>query len=145
MPVEAHRDRDRRAEIMTHDQDERAILAQERRALERWSQGQPLGYVDIQAEDSTYFDDIGAQRRLDGIDAVRSYLASLEGKIPPHRYEVADPKVQIYGDTAILTLRYEPSTGDGSSLPPWKATSVYRRTGGAWRIVHAHRSVVKES
>ena len=38
---------------------ERAILAQERRALEQWARGTPLGYLDIQTDDVTYFDDIG--------------------------------------------------------------------------------------
>ncbi|MDH3456967.1 MAG: nuclear transport factor 2 family protein [Gemmatimonadota bacterium] len=129
---------------MTHSH-EQAILAQERRALDRWAAGNPLGYMDIDADDVTYFDDIGAHSRVDGIAALRDYFASLEGKIPPHRYELVDPKVQIYGDTGILTLRYEPSSTDGEPMPPWKATSVYRQTAGEWRIVHAHWSMVKES
>jgi ketosteroid isomerase-like protein len=131
--------------MVTREQDEKAILAQEHRALERWAQGHPVGYLDIDADDVTYFDDIGAHRRVDGITSLRSYFAALEGKIPPHRYEVVDPKVQIYGDTGILTLRYHPSTDDGTPLTPWKATSVYHRTAGEWRIVHAHWSMVKES
>jgi ketosteroid isomerase-like protein len=130
---------------MTQDRAAEAILAQERRALDRWSQGEPLGYVDIQADEITYFDDIGAERRVDGIAAIREYLTSLEGKIPPHRYKVVDPKVQVYGDIGILTLRYEPTTADGEPLTPWKATSVYRRAAGEWRIVHAHWSLVKQA
>jgi ketosteroid isomerase-like protein len=115
---------ERRDETVTHENPERAILTQERRALDRWAQGHPLGYVDIDADDVTYFDDIGAQRRIDGIAAVRSYFASLEGKIPPHRYKLVDPKVQIYGDTGILTMRYETSTTDGTPGTPWKATTL---------------------
>ena len=128
---------------MTIENPESAILDQERRALDRWSQGDPLGYVDGGADDITYFDDIGAHRRVDGIDAVREYLASLEGEIPPHEYEMLDPKVQIYGDTGILTMRYQATMADGQPGPPWKATSVYRRTAGEWRMVHANWSLVK--
>jgi hypothetical protein len=124
---------------------EQAILAVERRALDRWAQGNPLGYVDIDADDVTYFDDIAAHTRIDGIEAMRNYFASLEGKIPPHRYEVVDPKVQIYGDIGILTLRYHAYAADGKPLTRWKATSVYRRRAKEWRIVHAHWSIVKES
>ena len=130
---------------MVHRDPEQAILAQERRALDRWAEGNPLGYVDIDADDVTYFDDIGAHSRIDGIAALGDYFASLEGKIPPHRYELVDPKVQIYGDTAILTLRYAPSSPDGEPMARWKATSVYHQTAGEWRIVHAHWSMVKES
>lgn len=124
---------------------EQAVLAQERRALDQWAAGHPSGFVDVDAEDGTYFDDIGAHRRIDGLAAMRTYAASLEGKIPPHRYELVDPKVQVYGDVAVLTLRYHPSTDDGNPLQAWKATSVYRQTGGEWRRVHAHWSMVKET
>lgn len=131
---------------MTHKNDEQAILDQERRALDQWASGNPLGYVDIDAEDVTYFDDIGAHSRIDGLDRLRMmYFAGLIGKIPPHRYELVDPRVQIYGDVAVLTLRYLPRDADGRPLTAWKATSVYRRGTADWRIVHAHWSTVKQS
>ena len=136
---------ERRDNAVTHENADQAILAQERRALDRWAQGNPLGFVDIDADDVTYFDDIGAHTRIDGIEAMRNYFASLEGKIPPHRYEVVDPKVQVYGDIGILTLRYHAYATDGEPLTRWKATSVYRWTAGEWRVVHAHWSIVKES
>lgn len=124
---------------------EQAILARERSALERWSQGDPLGYLEIDADDVTYFDDIGAHHRVDGIEAMREYMSALKGQIPGHDYELVDPRVQLYGDTGILTMRYHPSGPDGSPMPPWKATSVYRRTGDDWRIVHAHWSLAKDA
>ena len=130
---------------MTRENDERAILGQECRALDQWAAGNPLGYVDIDADDVTYFDDIGAHSRIDGLDTLRTYLAGLIGKIPPHKYELVDPRVQVYGDVAILTLRYQPSDTDGKPFTAWKATSVYRRSATDWRIVHAHWSTVKES
>jgi hypothetical protein len=122
---------------------EAAILAQERRALEQWAQGNPLGYLDVDAPDVTYFDDIGAHSRVEGIEAMRAYLSSLRERIPPHRYEILDPRIQLYGDMGILTLGYEATALDGKPLARWKATSVYRRAGSEWRIVHAHWSLVK--
>lgn len=130
---------------MTNASGEQEILSQERRALERWSRGDPLGYPEIMAADVTYFDDIGAHARVDGGDAMRRYAGSLQGKIPEHTYELQDPKVQLYGDAAVLTLRYAPFLPDGTPMPVWKATSVYHRERGDWRIVHAHWSLVKES
>jgi ketosteroid isomerase-like protein len=123
---------------------EQAIVAQERRALDQWAKGNPLGYLDIQADDVTYFDDIGAHSRVSGIDAMRTYLTSLKGKIPPHRFEMLDSHVQLYGDIGILTLRYHAYGADAQSGSRWKATSVYRRVGDQWRIVHAHWSLVKD-
>jgi hypothetical protein len=71
---------------------ERAIVAQERRALDQWAKGNPLGYLDVDADDVTYFDDIGAHARVDGIAAMRTSLASLQGKIP--RYEAYGTAVE---------------------------------------------------
>lgn len=124
---------------------EQEILAQERRALDGWSSGDPMGYAEVMADDVTYIDDIGAQNRIEGIEAQRAYLASLRGEIPAHRYELQNTKVQIYGDTAVLTMRYAPSGEDGTPFPPWKATSVYHHDGQEWRIVHAHWSMMKEA
>ena len=123
---------------------EQAIVAQERRALEQWAKGNPLGYLEIDADDVTYFDDIGAHSRVDGIGAMRTYLGSLKDKIPPHRYEIVNPKVQLYGDIGILTLRYHAYGADAQPMARWKATSVYRRVDDQWRIVHAHWSLVKD-
>jgi ketosteroid isomerase-like protein len=130
---------------MAKENVEQAILANERRALDRWADGDPLGFAAEAADDVTYFDDIAAHRRIDGIAALRSYLESLRGKIPKHRYELVEPKVQVHGDVGIVTLRYHATGVDGKALAPWKATSVYCRDDGRWRIVHAHWSVAKET
>jgi ketosteroid isomerase-like protein len=130
---------------MPNDTPQQAILALERSALDRWAQGNAFGYVEIDADDVTYFDDIGAHTRVEGIAGMRAYATSLEGKIPPHRYEVVDPKVQLYGDVGILTLRYHAFAVDGKPLARWKATSVNRHLAGGWRIAHAHWSTVKDA
>ncbi len=120
------------------------ILAKERGLLDRWSSGDPSGWPEAAASDVTYFDDIRAQNRIDGIQAFREYVSSLDGQIPPHTYEIVEPKVQVYGDVAVLTLRYHPTQLDGEPGTRWKATSVYRRIDGEWLIVHAHWSTIKE-
>jgi hypothetical protein len=127
-----------------HDNAEKEIIALERRALDNWSLGKTTGYAEAGEADLTYCDDIGAQTRIDGLDAVRKYLASLEGKVPVHEYEMVNPKVQVYGDIGILTIQYHPSTLEGQPLRKWKATSVYRYSGGSWHMVHAHWSTIKE-
>ncbi len=123
---------------------EQVILAKERQALDRWSAGDPLGFAVNFAEDATYFDDIAAHTRLDGLEEIKKHLGSLKGKIPAHNYEIVDPKVQVFGEVAILTMRYHGSTTDGQPGPPWKATSVYHLTNDNWLVVHAHWSLVKE-
>jgi ketosteroid isomerase-like protein len=128
----------------TQENVEQAILAKERQALDHWAQGDPLRFSDNFADDVTYFDDIVAHTRIDSLEEMQNYLTSLNGKIPPHSYEIVDPKVQVYGDIAILTLRYHSTSIEGEPGPPWKATSVYKLTNGDWNVVHAHWSLVKE-
>lgn len=131
---------------MTSSSDSRAreeIVARERTLLEQWSAGKPLGYLDAAATDISYFDDIGASEGIRGRGAVRKYVASLEGQIPPHEYEMVDPEVQLVGDVGVLTFLYHPSTSDGTPLTPWRATSVYRREGDGWAQIHAHWAMQK--
>ena len=123
---------------------EQTILAKERQGLDRWSKRDPLGFSVNFADDVTYFDDIGGHKRFDGLEEVQNYLTTLDGKIPPHSYELVDPKVQVYGDIAILTLRYHSTSIEGEPGPPWKATSVYKLTDGEWSVVHVNWSLVKE-
>ena len=123
---------------------EEAIVAQERAALDRWSAGDPEGYVQSADDDVTYVDFIGAQVRVDGIQAVRAYLAGLKGQFPAHTYEVKNPRVQVYGDVGILTQHYYPTDLDGNAMGPSKATCVYRLTDGTWHMVHSHWSVINE-
>ena len=121
---------------------EEDLLAQERAGLDQWAAGNPQGYAHSATDDVTYFDDIGAATRIEGREAWLSYLASLP--VPPHSYEIIDPRVQVYGNTGILTFHYHGVGPEGEALPPWKATSVYRYDEGAWRQVHAHWSLIKQ-
>jgi len=129
---------------LTQEDVEKAILAHEHQMWDGWSAGDPLGFAKSFADDATYFDDIGAQTRLDGREEIKKYLATFEGKIPPHRYVMEDPKVQRYGDVAILTFRYHSIMPDSKPVPPWKVTDVYRLINNEWKIVHAHWDQVKE-
>jgi ketosteroid isomerase-like protein len=122
---------------------EQTILAQVHKIQDRWAAGDPLGYVENAADDVTWFDDIAAQTRIDGLVELRNYLSSFVGKITPYIYELVDSKVQVYGDIAICTFHCNP-TVNGEPQTPWKATEVYRLTNGKWLLEHAHWSVVKE-
>lgn len=55
--------------------------------------------------------------------------------------EMANPKVQIYGNVAILTYNYVgvAQNKDGSNTPVRaKSTRVYVKTGNDWMLVHAN-------
>ena len=128
----------------SHQNTGQEIIALERSALDKWAQSNTGGFIDISSDDVTWFDfQPGAQQRIDSIGAVRNYLAPLTGQIPLHTYELVNPKVQVYGNTAILTFHWKATMTDGKPLDGWKATSVYNRKEGKWRQVHAHWSPVQ--
>lgn len=84
--------------------------------------------------------------RLDGKTAnAKLYEASEMDGAKPVAAEMMNPKVQVYGDVAILTYNYAgvTQTKDGKTkASSGKSTRVYARQNGQWKLVHAHFSSV---
>jgi len=121
------------------------IIAMERSALDRWGQGDPWAYIEIYAAEVTYFD-IETERRLDGLEALRQLYAPIKGKVKIERYEMVNPKVQLHGDTAVLTFNLIDwtLTPDGTTKEVrWNSTEVYSKINGEWKIIHSHWSLTK--
>jgi uncharacterized protein (TIGR02246 family) len=122
------------------------IIALERAALDRWNRGEPQGYLDIYAPDITYFDPTTA-RRIDGLQAMKAYYAPITGKLRASRYEMIAPKVQRYGEVAVLSFQLT-SFGlkpDGTEQPQarWNSTAVYRQMDNTWKTAHTHWSYIQ--
>ena len=122
------------------------IIALERAALDRWGNGDPQGYLESYAPDVTYFDPI-QDRRVDGADAMRKYLEPFTGKIKVARYDMLGPKVQHFGDAAVLSYNLisygKKPSGEETALARWNSTKVYARVDGKWKLVHDHWSFIK--
>jgi uncharacterized protein (TIGR02246 family) len=122
------------------------ILALERGALERWGKGDPRGFFDIMSPDQTYFDPM-TEKRIDGQEPLKQYIAPFTGKISIQRVEMIDPKVQRVGDLAVLTFNLNDygaqMAGGPKTTARWNATEVYQRIKGSWKIVHSHWSYIK--
>ncbi len=120
------------------------IVALERKALDRWGKGDPGGCVELSAPGVTYFDPF-LERRLDGREALKSYYASLAGKLKIDRYELLNPKVQRHGDVAVLTFNYVSwnTTKGKTTESRWNCTEVYSRLDGNWRIIQTHWSLTR--
>ena len=59
--------------------------------------------------------------------------------------DMQNAKVQVYGDTAILTYNYAriSKTMEGKTQPSLaKSTRVYHKQGGRWMLVHANLAPV---
>jgi len=124
---------------------EETIMALERAAMDRWGNGDPFGYLELFAPDVTYFDP-GKEGRVDGIEAMKSYLAPIKGMIKLDRYEMIAPRVYHDGNVAILSYNLVTygKTPDGQPrVTRWNTTTAYALVGGEWKIVHNHFSLSK--
>jgi len=117
------------------------IIAKERAALDRWKTGDTFAFVEIAAEDITYFDPV-LEKRCDGIQAFGDYMASFRGTFTFPSYELLNPKVQLYGDMGILTFNFVGHSKDGK-LDRWNSTEVYHLINGHWRLASSHWSHTK--
>ncbi len=93
------------------------------------------------ADDYTVFE--GAfPTRIDGKATMQHVVdGNFSGSDALITAEMANEKVQVYGDTAILSYNYIASVKnkDGKVSPAMaKSTRVYVRQGGQWMLVHAN-------
>jgi hypothetical protein len=111
-------------------------------AAEKWSTGDPMGYVEVAAPDITWSDDLAAPVPISTKEALKVYLEGFRGQIPPHKFELSEFTYQFYEDIIIVTYHYQ-GTFDEVKAPPWKVTSVYRFENGDWLSVHENWTNVK--
>ncbi len=130
--------------------DEHEVLSLERGALARWGKGDPGGLLDVYSQDITYFDQ-STKKRIDGHAAMENYYRPLTGKIHWSKWEIIDPKVQQYGDVAVLTYSLHaegmdivgaPGEAAKKQMTDWNSTSVYTRIDGKWRMIHSHWTTI---
>lgn len=110
--------------------------------MERWRNGDPMGFVEISAQDICYVDP-GLTKPIIGLDEYRKYMQQIAGKVHYQRSEFIDPKVVEAGDAVLLTYNYRSSVltpeGEVTSQTPWNTTEVYYKH----EIVHTHWSFIR--
>jgi ketosteroid isomerase-like protein len=124
---------------------EKAIIEKEKQVMDEWGKGRTMVFPNNSAPEITYFDP-SLEKRLDGIEAFSELLKPIEGKFTIDRYEMVNPKVQVYGETAVLTYNlvdYSKTPQGAEQKFFWNTTEVYHKVGNDWRIVHSHWSFTK--
>lgn len=131
-------------EVPTADEAKRVVMDKIKKAAERWSKGDTMGYVECAAEDIVWVDELGAQKPVIGIEKLRTYLSGFKGKVPAHEFKLSGHYFQVYDNMVVVSYRYQ-GILDGQPLPPWKVSSVYRYINGDWVSVHENWTKVKEN
>ena len=120
---------------------EELINNKENTALDRWKTGDTFGFIEIAAEDITYFDP-GLEKRVSGKKEFHDHLASFNGTFSFPRYEFRNTQVQLYDDIGILTFNFVGFSDKGKENK-WNATEVFRLIDNDWKIVSSHWSKTK--
>jgi len=100
-------------------------------------------YEETAAEDLSLYEWFVTPHRLDGLDFHRFMTehnwAGTEGN---WRYDLLEPRLQHYGDTAICTytLMLSRHTEEGITHTTHNESRVLVQRDGAWRVVHVHKS-----
>ncbi len=118
------------------------ILALERAALDRSDRGDVSGFLELSDPEVVYMDP-SLEEPIYGLAALREYY--LKANVSETSSgKILHPKVQVWGDTAVLTFRYDSTLDKSRRVIRWNATEVYRRTKAGWHIVHTHWALLKE-
>lgn len=96
----------------------------------------PTAYADLFADRATYFDPWSGGR-LEGA-AIKKHLMAFKGQIPKTDYKIPNPRVDLYGDTAILTFDLDAKDQKTGTVTGWDVTLVFLRTTDGWKRVHAN-------
>ncbi len=120
---------------------ESTLIEMEKTALARWCNGDPSGFLEINAKDVVYFDPF-IEKRLDGFNELSNLYESLRGKIFADKFEMVNPKVQLGKDIAVLTFNF--NSWDNNKEFRWNATEIYQlQLDNSWKIIHSHWSLTK--
>ena len=107
--------------------------------------GQPAArMMETLADDYTEFNG-DYPTRIDG-KTMTVRMSEIQPSTKSLYGDMQNAKVQVYGDTAILTYNYAgiSRTADGKTQPSIaKSTRVYVRQGGRWMLVHANFAPVQ--
>ena len=113
--------------------------------------GDLADYAATTAPDVTFYEWYISTQRIDGLDFHLRETAANQRAAAARRqaglryeveHEVLAPKVQLYGEVAIVTytllMRY--TTDEGVRHTEHNETRVFHRRPEGWRLVHCHKS-----
>ena len=104
-------------------------------------------YKETCAPDVSFFEWYITTQRIDGIDFhLREILVHAEalggGSDARTGHEILQPRVQVFGDTAIVTytLLVRSVSGGAVRRTQQNETRVLHRFDDGWKLVHCHKS-----
>ena len=131
------------SETSRNEEIAKAVIARERASIAAWQRKDKTFWADFMTDDATYF---GAMNPYLETNPKENFLPKFEQMTEMFKIldtQMFNPRVQVYGDTAILTYNNAAMVNMGGQPLNYtgKMTSVYVKQGATWRLVHAHESI----
>ncbi len=119
------------------------IIALEKSSVDAWKRKDKAFFAELFADDATYF---GPDNPYLETDPKVNFLPKFEQMAEMVKFtdvQMYNPRVQVYGDAAILTYNSNVMATFAGQPMNYTArmTSVYVKQGGSWRLVHGHESM----
>lgn len=107
---------------------------------------QGILHADVKSLAAVFADTFVDTSESGHIRGKQQMLKLIGQQTPPKFIRESDRKIQIYGDTAVVTVRFEGEVLDGGK--PYKfagrATDVWVKQGNDWYCVAAHSSPIAQ-
>lgn len=121
--------------------DSKIILETEKGALDKWINRNVWGYLDLFAENATYFD-TATKIQLIGYKSIKDYIEPWDGKIYAPGYEMVNVDIKVDGNIGVLTYNLYNFNESGDTTALWNSSEIYQKIKGEWKIIHSHWSLV---
>jgi ketosteroid isomerase-like protein len=120
-----------------------AIIAREKGSFEAWQRKDKAYFADFMTDDATMFSWMSPYLEIEPKVNFLPKFEQYAEMIKFNDFSMYNPRVQVYGDTAVLTYNSSVSASFGGQPVNYtaKVTSVYVKQGNTWRVVHAHESM----
>ena len=118
------------------------IIGLERKALDRWFQGDSSGYRELWSERNfTYFDSV-MDHRVDTHEEISAFVKqAVDGNLHADSYDFVSPRVQIGGNMAVLTFQLHAATN--LIHIHYNYIEIYQKEGDQWRVIHSTWSFIQ--
>ena len=118
------------------------VLEITRQMLDAMYTANPDVHRQHSADDMSSYEWYIAPQRIDGL-AFHLGLIEGGGNGEPSRLDMLTPRVQIYGDTAIVSYTLLKTTLTETAPPQFSTINearVFVKLAGIWKMVHLHKS-----
>ena len=127
---------------ITEDEAAAEVLEVTRQMLDAMYSGNPDVHRKHSAEEMSSYEWYIAPQRIDGLEFHLALIAG-GGNGEPSRLDMLTPRVQVYGDAAIVNYTLLKTTLTETAPPQFSTmneTRVFVKRDGVWKMVHLHKS-----